>query len=509
MALGASVISAAIFAALYPVLRHMDIDLDMDFYVELFNAATQSLTSMPWPSIFSMSFPSLSGNEVSGEACCVGSSYHYVYYYYAYPQYARDDSQPACLCSYGSSHDVPMWPWSWQPFVLVWCLSFFVMLCIVSNVGWLLWRRVTDTVRFMLRPLGALRPVALACVSDAQEAWLACLFAWCAVALILSRRLPWCKQCLRRHALRHRPYTAAHIASGDPMSPPGSSRSARRPLVAIQMDQQALQACDRLLQGGRWAGGRRIPQHRLLRWRTQYNPSSATGDCLFLTMSKLMRYSVSSLCMRKEISDHAVLLLASGARVLPGLSLQQLLDQHHIDPVAYFARLANQEHLRWGNSIDVVVASHLYDIRFRIIDLDSLRVVLDVDAGCAPEGRPSLDIGYRAHHFVGGVLAPSRRTRCVNCQLLAGGALRVHAGTSQPEDPYARPFEVVGMGMDGSHHVIRNGQDCAILTAAHVISSRTRHREVPPAPRDILDGLSGIDPVSYTHLRAHETEADL
>eukprot|EP00971_Amphidinium_carterae_P126102 2498121-Amphidinium_carterae.1 len=449
----------------------------------------------------------MSVNEASSQACCVGSSYHYYYYYYAYPQLAFVDSQPACVCSYGSGRDVPevsKWSWSWQLLLALWCTSFFTVLVLLSSVSQMIrggmcrvWNFTVDALWAVCRPLRVLRPAAHACAADVHEAWLACLFAWCAVVLILARRIPCCKQCLRRHALRHRPYAASHVASGEPLPSPGSSiRVVRRPLVAIQMDQQAIQAGDRLIQGGRWAGGRRFPQHRPLRWRTCYNPSSACGDCLFMTLSKLMRYDVSALCLRKGIQTHAVSLIESGVKVLPGVSLLQLLAHHRVDPVDYVARLADRAHLRWGNSIDVVVASHLYDLRFRIVDLDSLQVVLDVDAGCSLSNNPPLDIGYVDHHFVGGALSLPRRVHGVLGPLLAGGALSVHAGTGRLEHPLVRPFEVSGVGWDGSRHIIGNGQDCAILTAAHGISSRHHPPRAVPSPRDVLEGLNGIERIT-------------
>eukprot|EP00971_Amphidinium_carterae_P331489 6465056-Amphidinium_carterae.2 len=87
------------------------------------------------------------------------------------------------------------------------------------------------------------------------------------------------------------------------------------------------------------------------------------------------------------------------------MTLAEWLECLGISIEHYLARLDSKRATRWGNTVDVAVASHLYGVRFRMFDLGDRTVIYDSsDAQCGFDHLQPLDIGYHKHHFVAGRL---------------------------------------------------------------------------------------------------------
>eukprot|EP00971_Amphidinium_carterae_P291663 5790098-Amphidinium_carterae.1 len=354
---------------------------------------------------------------------------------------------------------------------------------------------------------------------DLRDIRRATVFMWCEFALVAARRLPYGKTKLRRFALRHRPHAALEPAdpiymSSPPHGSPASSARSRRPLAAIQTDYQLvaggqrLTLRTRLILCARTLSNRRVRMARWQRWSTTYNPRSSTakGDCLFMVLSKYVSSCRSAKEMRMNIRSHAAALLASGDALHDGKSLAELLVEFGIDPTWYMSTLA-PPCSRWGNTLDAMVASHLYQINFHIFDIAKKRYALkrnEYDVTCT--------IGYLKHHFVAGMAKPrpldfadrfldedadedivgSTFTRvlttvlgCVAMwlcattvgqpeQLVCGGAMR--AGIGAPPHPRERPFSVIGVSEDGStRHLLRNAHELANMCANYVDDEEEVH----------------------------------
>eukprot|EP00971_Amphidinium_carterae_P127322 2523043-Amphidinium_carterae.1 len=220
--------------------------------------------------------------------------------------------------------------------------------------------------------------------ADFNDVQRACLFVASVLCMILSRRLPIGRHRLRRLALRLRPYVVATLDDGTPLtSTPSSVRSTRQTLRQIQAAQG----------GCRKVGRVRLMAARKSKHRIIYNPIGK-GDCLFASLAFLVPGRLSSRRVRVMLQQHSKLLMAS-RKLLLGLSLSDHLRAHGICEDDFVRRLVGR-HARWGNTFDVLVASDLWDMRFRLIGLE---------AGNEPELLDTHDSGklhtiaYARHHF--------------------------------------------------------------------------------------------------------------
>eukprot|EP00971_Amphidinium_carterae_P008141 160997-Amphidinium_carterae.1 len=304
----------------------------------------------------------------------------------------------------------------------VW-LALMCMLMAVLIVFALL---VREVARRLVGLSCAACPCGRGCSRDLKEIGQACLFAGCAVLMVFARRTPYGGTSLRRIALRYRPYAPASIETGDPVfvhtpSPRSSARSSsrhgastgssRRPLALLQAE-------SRLITGGRLIGGRRVAFPRWRRWRTTFNPSSWKGDCLFLVLGRLTKQRMAPSSIRRHLREHAEFLLRTHEILHKGMTLAEWLGCLGIPVEHYLARLDSKRTTRWGNTVDVAVASHLYGVRFRMFDLGDRTVIYDSsDTQCGFDHLPPLDIGYHRHHFVAGRLRQ---------QVLDGGRVGGH-----------------------------------------------------------------------------------
>eukprot|EP00971_Amphidinium_carterae_P281892 5595760-Amphidinium_carterae.1 len=59
------------------------------------------------------------------------------------------------------------------------------------------------------------------------------------------------------------------------------------------------------------------------------------------------------------------------------MTLEGWLRTIGVTSAEYLARLASKKSARWGNTVDVAVAAHLYGVRFRIYDLQARAVIYD------------------------------------------------------------------------------------------------------------------------------------
>eukprot|EP00971_Amphidinium_carterae_P102404 2027360-Amphidinium_carterae.3 len=251
--------------------------------------------------------------------------------------------------------------------------------------------------------------------NDLHEVWQAVLFLACQLVLILSKRVPTGagRIALRRFALRHRPYAPASLVTGEVVfmanSPGGSitpstPASARRSLLQIQSELQIVAGGFLLWRRRRtFLPAKRVCQQRFRShchsaWQTVYNPSSRTGDCLFLALSKALRFRASASSIRRMLQDHAEFLLRFDIVVHNGQTLASVLKGLGITPERYLRNLAGRN-LRWGNTIDVIVAADLFQQQIKLVDLIHNTVL--VTAGTQFTSAV-FDIGYAHHHFVAG-----------------------------------------------------------------------------------------------------------
>eukprot|EP00971_Amphidinium_carterae_P259923 5157185-Amphidinium_carterae.2 len=450
---------------------------------------------------------------------CSGYGY-YTYYYYLDEWTGHcQASPPACSCSRDAGPDSVMHRLL-QTGVAVWA----ALLCVLALVLFAmvaLWRGIAHRCAGFTHWVC---PCGVGCRRDTTEIGHACLFAGCAVLLVIARRIPFGGAKLRRIALRYRPYTSASIETGDPVfvrtpSPRSSDRSSsqrgssagssRRPLALLQAEH-------RLISGGCWIGGRRVTLPRRRVWRTTFNPSSGKGDCLFMVLAKLVGCRMPPSIIRRHVREHAVRLLRTNEVLHCGRSLGGWLYCLGITEENYLRRLATRKSARWGNTVDVAVAAHLYGVRFRIFDLRSSEVIYDAGKGMSGLGAAQpLDIGYFKNHFVAGRL--DRRTRygggrigwCAKVVMLItmllasgyayafaysscsstaqtgflnirqGGMRRGHiAGTGYLNpDGTDRPFDIIGEGLfDRTLHRIPNAHDVAALEQRYVEETNIERR---------------------------------
>eukprot|EP00971_Amphidinium_carterae_P274947 5455712-Amphidinium_carterae.1 len=282
-----------------------------------------------------------------------------------------------------------------------------------------------------------------------------------------------------------------------------SSARSRRSLQQIQLDQ-------RLAIGGHKMGKVRIRLPRRSRWVTLYNPRATQGDCLFMTLCRVLRTHIGEQTpslLRKQIQEHAAKLIASKERIWKGRHLGKILHQHGLEEDYFISSLTGRNR-RWGNTIDVAICAHLFQAPLRLIDIRSSRVLFENGASA---NKDFMEIGYIRKHFVAGRVrsGPTRPQRncfrsffsllmgnglmvlfsslmCVHAcyagmdlalPLVTGGApkMRVIAGTGQLHRAFDRPFQQIGYDDDleeGCLHCIQNTHDLASMLA--------RHRELPP-----------------------------
>eukprot|EP00971_Amphidinium_carterae_P038923 765081-Amphidinium_carterae.1 len=391
--MGIGVVGTALLAYLAP-----------DVYYVIFPYAQELLVQyMQSPP----SSPSPSDNvaKCSPHACEDAYWAHsYWYGYYGSQVYAQRD---VCDCNI---FDLKMGEgWRLFPCVgIAWMGAFIFMLSILNF-----------SVMGKYLPCGGLLDGACSCCScclrglraDCLDASNACIFLISEMLLILARRTPVAKQRLRKFGMRMRPYAPASILTGDPvhvLTPAGSpattrdgrvpgSASSRRSLLQIQ-------AAQNIVTGGHKMGKVRIRLPRRRGWVTTYNPRATRGDCLFMAMCRVLRNGSASYMhaptpavLRAQVQEHAKRLLNTHESVWNGRSLAWLLQRHGIDKQQYIGMLTGPRRRR-GNTLDVAVCAHLYQVPLRLSHIGTGKVLFQA----APDGRPFLDIGYRGYHFVAG-----------------------------------------------------------------------------------------------------------
>eukprot|EP00971_Amphidinium_carterae_P325199 6455342-Amphidinium_carterae.1 len=348
-------------------------------------------------------------------------NYYYDYYNLKDP-FAEDDDNVTSVCSCNDGHITKITVLG-AGLCLAWILAFVLMLGWL-NIGivghmrtrlqrWLPWRYLTW-----------LRSIASGMWGDVKVIWRAMVFFNCEVLLVLSKRmpLPACKSRLRRAALKHRPYTAAPVSSaggfedsqGSPSTSPLLSTPSRRSLSQLQREmatgssRSARQGS--LLQGGlslRRMGRTRLPQTRIGYWRTTFNPHGGDGNCLFAVLSKIEGGSTPRARMRERIEEHARHLWHTNEILSGGLTLEALLKRHGVAAEDFFGQYKH----RWGNTIDVYVASHLLQRNIDIVDIYTSRRVTAVRISST--NKQVVEIGYQNYHFVLGrsrKIGPCRKT---------------------------------------------------------------------------------------------------
>eukprot|EP00971_Amphidinium_carterae_P220870 4385077-Amphidinium_carterae.1 len=263
--------------------------------------------------------------------------------------------------------------------LVVLCALAKPLVCSIGRALWLL-------IKTIWLVLCACRYVAR---NDLHEVWQAVTFLACQLVLILSKRVPTGagRLVLRRFALHHRPYAPASLVTGEvefltgtPVRTPirdattPASSSSRRSLLQIQFDQRVVAGGATLwhrrrsMLPAKMMRRRRLCQRTRSSWRTVYNPSSRAGDCLFMSLGKVLGVCGPASAMRRLIKEHAQSLLTSNKVVHDNHTLCSLLRLLRISPETYLRHLAGAR-VRWGNTIDVIVASDLFQQQIRIIDL--------------------------------------------------------------------------------------------------------------------------------------------
>eukprot|EP00971_Amphidinium_carterae_P319862 6357947-Amphidinium_carterae.1 len=479
--------------------------IDVIPYAQDFLQLSSSWMSSPSPSVSNVASCVTNSSDWN-----IGSSYYwYVYYYYT--EY-ESESNAMCGCNGfdlvlpGRSRPMQLW------LVLLWMTAFMVLLSMLNTpcslLAGLCASRGMWCLHAVVRLVGGIR----ADCGDAEKAF---RFLVTELIFILARRLPVGKHTLRRIALRWRPYTVANLTTGEPVfvhSPAAraSGTPMRRSLAQIQLDFSLHQGGCRIhrrktLNTAKFMATTRLTCPRSRTWRTSYNPSSSSsrGDCLFMVLSKLVPGRWTAKTMRKAVRQHAADLLVSGDKVLAGYSLSDLLSKHSVD-TTWFMKYLSSSRPRWGNTIDVLIAAHLFGINLCVYDIERRRTI------CGASLDPSaVYIGYYRHHFVSGTVRP-RKARTLqhggsfcrwlgSCVLIAalglftfrsGGALR--AGTDPTQPPLARQFALQAHGEDDrTLHTIRNMHDLAVIDARYV-----EEDEVVFEPEEVDEFGYGIG--SYT-----------
>eukprot|EP00971_Amphidinium_carterae_P114992 2277836-Amphidinium_carterae.1 len=284
----------------------------------------------------------------------------------------------------------------------------------------------------MLWLLRHVRATRLAVMKDVSDVYRAFLFLGCELLFVLARRSPIGRLALRRTALRWRPYVATEI-SGSPLyveSPDVTSDGSplvRRSLARIQLEYQVVQGGQfvhhsyKSVVPGRWCSRRRIQAPRPRRWHTVYNPSEP-GECLLAVLCKYAGGDWNVKKLRRAIQLHAANLLVTADPVLCGHSLATHLHANYLDPTKFLQDLVSHRR-RWGNSLDVLIASNMLSTRFVVYDIKQRKVICD--PGCY--GAPKM-IGYAEHHFTAGFLDKNQRLKpSPSCGLQ--GAARALVGT--------------------------------------------------------------------------------
>eukprot|EP00971_Amphidinium_carterae_P200034 3970100-Amphidinium_carterae.1 len=373
----------------------------------------------------------------------------------------------------------------------------------------------------------------------------ACLVMLCDVLLVLARRVPWGKSRIRRTALRMRPRPEVELADPVYVRSPiadASGTPQRRSLAAIQMEY-------RMVVGGQHVSVnlKQICRARLVsssrkspaasrRWRTTFNPRSSThrGDCLFLVLAKYTQQQHTAKQMRCALQQHAGKLLVSGDSIYKGLSLAHLLSANKIDATWFMTKLVGKEP-RWGNTLDVLVASHMFGLDFQILDVDTKAYIME-----SYNGNPVHVIGYRPHHFVAGrVYAPSKRVPKASWLSVFSAVLRFcivtiatvgvlhaacaavvepdlctmvqgagpwRAGTGRATDPLHRPFSEHGLGLDGIRHTVQNTHELAIMLANHrrrQLDNESSDEEITPCRIIHSDDTRSLISLLLRRVRRH------
>eukprot|EP00971_Amphidinium_carterae_P270871 5375323-Amphidinium_carterae.1 len=418
--------SLAILASLsIPCLKVLQLfdfeaDLGLDYVLPVLEsvASSTSSSSPSWLWSSTSTSPPPSDNVVSERSSfCDEQCYVSVYYYSYYGAYSCGD-RSVCGCNASpTTLSMLLQKVSSMLFLmLIWCMSFSLALLAcqinVRGAGIALCQQ--------------LRLVAAGASADLKDVLLAVAFCCSQVLFILARRLPCARRRLRSLALAIRPYVVASVVTGEPMcvfsphaasprgvmSPPASS-ARRRPLAQIQMDYRVEHGgkCTyrrKLICRARLARSVRLSSIRTSCWRTTFNPVAASGkgNCLFAVLAKVLPGELSADGMRKRIRAQAAKLLVSGDKVLCGRSLAEILTEHSIDATQFMSQLVRKsskhgKKTRWGNSIDVLIAAHLFQMQLRVYDIRQHRYICDANLP-----GPCATIGYLEHHFVAGKVKP-------------------------------------------------------------------------------------------------------
>eukprot|EP00971_Amphidinium_carterae_P136140 2697599-Amphidinium_carterae.1 len=336
----------------------------------------------------------------------------YVYYAYVPPRVCSCNS----MCGSSSANSGCHQWFSQKPFgrsVFYGLSSVGLLLCLLFGLAHLLFRYGRDCQEGCGHCLAATR-------ADLAVVGQAFCFLTSEVLMVCARRAPWCKQRVRRLALRLRPYVVTSVVTGEPVfvhSPLTTPRTPHRPLTEIQVAYRIVsggtvrRSWVKCIRTARQVRRQRIVAHRSLHWRTTFNPSSAfgRGDCLFSSLSKIAGGKLSPLTMRQRIKSHAAQLLVSGDRVFHGKSLGELLVEQGLDITQYMSTLVSTRP-RWGNTIDVLIAADALGIRLGIYDIRKHALLCD-------SGHPGVLrlIGYHRHHFVVGEVRQPRAFDVPGC----------------------------------------------------------------------------------------------
>eukprot|EP00971_Amphidinium_carterae_P268155 5320088-Amphidinium_carterae.3 len=206
---------------------------------------------------------------------------------------------------------------------MMWVMAFVLMLGVLNLPK----PTILGPVRRALAAtIGCYNAFVFALRTDVGDVSKATLFLWSELLLVCARRLPVCKQRLRRMSMRIRPYAVSSIITGDPIFVPSPLSSAsgtpvRRSLLQIQVEHQLVAGGKcvtvkrrTLLRARKMRATRLKELQRLRPWTTTYNPVGAAGngDCLFSVLAKIIPGRHSSTQMRKLIRAHAASLLVSG-----------------------------------------------------------------------------------------------------------------------------------------------------------------------------------------------------
>eukprot|EP00971_Amphidinium_carterae_P341473 6480274-Amphidinium_carterae.4 len=359
---------------------------------DLYNFVDQmGLLNVVWPGrdFISQSMFS-SDNEVPGDVQCklyeAEYFYHdlyvsYLSYYGYYTGYWHD------ACAHSSVNSGMEWSGGWRSLWLlsaVWFVGFSsILIGLHANV---ISDYLIGAARTLSNPIHRLWTGFWSAFSaDIHDVRQAFLFFLCEVLLVLARRVPAGKGKLRKVAMRIdevvEPATPARSSSSDATS------SRRRTLRQIQMAQGGIRC--------RLMGRVRISCVHKRKVQILYNPVGR-GDCCFAALRHGLGSSESSRHIRTMLKQHAKLLLATDEPFLQGKTLREHLQGLQLDAETFVAALDDSRR-RWGNTLDIAVASHLWQRSIQLFNMEKSCKVPILD--CPGRG-PPVQIGYYKSHFV-------------------------------------------------------------------------------------------------------------